>query len=190
MNSFPMNNAVEILWHLVPRLLSEGDTCIDATVGNGKDIEALCRIVGQNGHVYGFDIQEEALDQARRLLEDTVPESVYTLIHASHSLVGDQVTQPVDLVLFNLGYLPGGDKAITTLAETTIEAMESSLQLLKPGGKLTAVLYPGHEAGARESEAVKAWASHLNQKDFSAIVLTFTNQVNDPPQLLLIEKRR
>jgi predicted methyltransferase len=189
MNPFPMNNAVEILWHLIPRFLSAGDTCVDATVGNGKDTAALCRVVGPEGHVYGFDIQEEALNHARAHLEDTAPESSFTLIHASHSMIGTHICALVDLVLFNLGYLPGGDKSITTEAESTIEAMTASLALLKAGGKLAAVLYPGHKPGAREAEAVKNWASKLSQKEFSVIELTFTNQVNNPPQLILIEKR-
>ncbi len=140
---FPMNNAVEILWQLVPRFVTAGDICVDATVGNGKDTAALCRIVGSNGHVYGFDIQNEALEQASLLLNGSVPETSFTLIHASHALMSRHVTQPVDLVLFNLGYLPGGDKSITTKSESTLKAMASSLELLKCGGKLAAVLYPG-----------------------------------------------
>lgn len=186
---FPMNNAVEILWQLVPRFLTAGDTCVDATVGNGKDTAALCRIVGCNGHVFGFDIQNEALEQAGLLLKDIVPETSFTLIHASHARMNRHVTQPVDLVLFNLGYLPGGDKRITTESESTLEAMAASLELLKCGGKLAAVLYPGHGSGAVEAQDVKDWASTLSQKEFSVVVLVFTNQVNNPPQLLVIEKR-
>ncbi len=189
MTLFSMNNAVEILWQLVPQMLSEGDICVDATVGNGKDTAALCKLVGPAGHVYGFDIQKDALDQARLFIDSASPESAYTLIHASHGMIKTYIAHPVDLILFNLGYLPGGDKTITTKAESTLEAMTASLELLKSGGKLTAVLYPGHGAGASEAVAVKDWASQLNQKHFSVAVLTFTNQVNNPPQLMLIEKR-
>lgn len=187
MNTFPMNNSVEFLWNLVPLFLRRGDIAVDATLGNGKDMAALYRIVGPQGHVYGFDIQEEALNQTRTLLGGDA--ASVTLIHGSHCTMKAHVKEPVDLVLFNLGYLPGGDKSITTVAETTLEAMVAGLELLKSGGKLAAVLYTGHEAGAREAELVKAWSSTLDQRQFSAATLAFTNQVNHPPQLLLIEKR-
>ncbi len=189
MNPFPMNNAVEVLWQLVPRFLLPGDTTVDATVGNGKDTEALCRIVGPTGRVYGFDIQIEALERAKVLLAQTVPETPCTLIHGSHSSLKSHIVHPVDLVLFNLGYLPGGDKQITTKADSTLEAMRAALELLKAGGKLAAVLYPGHETGAAESKAVIQWSSGLDQRTFSSLLLTYTNQINHPPQLLLIEKR-
>lgn len=189
MKPFPMNNAVEILWQLVPGFLLPGDSAVDATVGNGKDTEALCRIVGPGGQVYGFDIQSEALERARSLLEEAVPETPCLLIHESHSSLKTHITHPVDLVLFNLGYLPGGDKQITTKADSTLEAMTAALELLKTGGKLAAVLYPGHEAGMAEAKAVIQWSSGLNQRLFSSLLLTYTNQINNPPQLLLIEKR-
>lgn len=189
MKPFPMNNAVEILWQMVPEFLLPGDTAVDATVGNGRDTEALCRIVGPSGKVYGFDIQTEALERARSLLEEAVPETPCILIHESHSALKNHIAHPVDLVLFNLGYLPGGDKRVTTKADTTLEAMTAALELLKTGGKLAAVLYPGHEAGAEEATAVIEWSSTLNQKKFTSLLLTITNQINHPPQLLLIEKR-
>lgn len=189
MKLFRMNNAVELLWEMIPEILGEGDVAVDATVGNGRDTVALCRLVGATGRVYGFDIQEEALERARMLLEETLPGAPCTLIRCCHAQMAETVSEPLDLVLFNLGYLPGGDKAVTTLAETTLEAMVASLRLLKPGGKLAAVLYPGHEAGAREAEVVKAWAASLDQKQYAAVSMNFINQINHPPQLLLIEKR-
>ncbi len=189
MKPFPMNNAVEILWQLVPRFLSEGDTVVDATVGNGKDTAALCTLVGPGGRVYGFDIQQDALDRAQAYINETAPEIPCTLIRGSHADMQAHIHHPVDLILFNLGYLPGGDKSITTQAESTLEAMAASLGLMRPGGKIAAVLYPGHAPGAQEADAVKAWASSLNQKQYGVLALTFTNQVNNPPQLILIEKK-
>ena len=49
-------------------IISEGDITIDATVGNGHDTLFLARHVGASGTVYGFDIQEAALDSAWRRL--------------------------------------------------------------------------------------------------------------------------
>lgn len=189
MNPCSMNNAVEVLWQLVPRFLTAGDSCVDATVGNGRDTAALCGLVGPEGHVYGFDIQQDALDRAAILLTDTVPQVPCTLIHASHADMRAYVEGPVALILFNLGYLPGGNKAITTQAESTLAALNAALGLLRPGGRVAVVLYPGHEAGARESAVVKAWASQLNQREHTVLAMSFMNQANHPPELILIEKR-
>lgn len=189
MKPFQMNNAVNLLWELLPQFIGEGDTVVDATVGNGRDTEGLCRLVGQTGTVIGFDIQEEALQRAQTFLQDAVPDHSVRLIRRCHSELADHVAGPVSLVLFNLGYLPGGDKAVTTRAETTLEAMAEGLDLLKPGGKLAAVLYSGHPEGNAEAEVVKAWANGLDQKHYTTVLMQFANQVNHPPQLLLIERR-
>jgi len=189
MKPFKMNNAVSLLWELIPGFISEGDTVVDATVGNGKDTEALCRLVGERGSVIGFDIQAEALNRASELLREAVPGHAVTLIQRCHSELKDHVKTPVSLVLFNLGYLPGGDKTVTTRSETTLEAMEEALELLQPGGKLAAVLYPGHPEGNMEAEVVRAWSSGLDQRAYTTLLTSFANQINHPPQLLLIEKR-
>ena len=45
-----------------------GDICIDATMGNGNDTLLLCSLCQETGHVYAFDIQEQALAHTRQRL--------------------------------------------------------------------------------------------------------------------------
>jgi ubiquinone/menaquinone biosynthesis C-methylase UbiE len=53
----------------VEAVLKPGDITIDATVGNGHDTLFLATRVGATGKVYGFDIQQEALDSAYQRLQ-------------------------------------------------------------------------------------------------------------------------
>ena len=46
-------------WSQVVQL---NDSCVDMTLGNGWDALQLCNLVGKEGKVYGFDIQEDALN--------------------------------------------------------------------------------------------------------------------------------
>ena len=41
---------------------------------------------------------------------------------------------------------------------TTLIALASALELVVPGGIITVVVYPGHEGGRVETEAVLSWA--------------------------------
>ncbi|WP_346419965.1 methyltransferase domain-containing protein, partial [Listeria monocytogenes] len=42
------------------KVVRPGDYVIDATCGNGHDTLLLAELVGINGHVLGFDIQQMA----------------------------------------------------------------------------------------------------------------------------------
>ena len=135
----------ELHKHFILQHIGEGDVCVDFTMGNGNDTLFLSRTVGESGRVYAFDIQEEALASTRARLEaEGAPEN-YTLICASHHLVRDYVKEPIKAGMFNLGYLPGsGNKALTTLRETTLPAVQAAIELLAPDGILLVAIYPGH----------------------------------------------
>jgi hypothetical protein len=64
--------------------------------------------------------------------------------------------------MFNLGYLPGSDKNCITKSETTLPALAQSLEILKPGGLLSIMLYPGHAGGDTEASAVIAWSKQVS----------------------------
>lgn len=146
-------------------LLAAGDLAIDATVGNGHDTLFLARAVGEGGTVYGFDIQEAALDTAWRRLQDEGLEGRVSLYHAGHEAMAvvlpESVRGVVKAVMFNLGYLPGGDKQRTTAINTTLAALAQAVSLLAPGGAISVLVYTGHPGGREEAEAVKAWARSL-----------------------------
>ena len=111
------------------------------------------------------------------------------LIAASHADLADYVREPLDAAMFNFGYLPGGDKTVTTKADSSVRVMQTAAALLAEGGLLTAVVYSGHPAGRAEAAAIEQWAAALPQEQYQVLNYRFTNQRNHPPQLLAIEKR-
>lgn len=131
-----------------------GDTVVDATVGNGHDTLVLAQCVGPTGTVIGFDVQPDALDSARRRLLDAGYHQA-RLDFDDHAKIAEFVTIPVRIVAFNLGYLPGGDKRITTTAASTVRALEGAAKVLLPGGMITVIAYRGHAGGEAETEAVR-----------------------------------
>lgn len=144
--------------------LNEGDTAVDFTMGNGNDTLFLSKAVGERGKVYAFDIQEDALTSTRAHLEANGAPENYTLICASHHRVKEFVSEPIKAGMFNLGYLPrSGRKAITTMRETTMPAVEAAIELLKPDGVLIVAIYPGHEEGALEGEMLREYFKTLSK---------------------------
>ena len=109
-----------------------GAFCIDATAGRGRDTALLCRLAGEAGRVLALDIQEEAVAATRALL---AREGLHNarVVRDSHAHLADYAApETVDAIVFNLGWLPGGDHDIRTTGATTIPALEQSLGLL-PG---------------------------------------------------------
>ncbi len=135
-------------------MLQPGEVAVDATVGNGHDTLFLAQQVGAQGHVYGFDIQEEALARTRRRLEEAGLRDRVTLLQMGHEHMAEAVPAAwhgrIGAVMFNLGYLPGGsDRTCITRPQTTVPALEAALRLLRPGGVLTVVAYRGHPGGPK-----------------------------------------
>ncbi len=178
----------------IGQVLNEGDIAVDATAGNGKDTVFLAEHVGETGHVYAFDIQEIALDRTRRLLQEFHLNHRCTLIRACHSKLLDHIPaslhKHIRAVMFNLGYLPGGDRSITTDVETTMAAVRSAFYLLNVGGRISIVVYPGHPAGTEESEALIHWSRRFPRDIAIAVQYRRLNSSDRSPYLILIEKRR
>lgn len=165
-----------------------GHTAVDATCGNGHDTLLLARLVGAHGHVWGFDIQRQAVaETGRRLAEAGLAERV-TLLPLGHEELAEHVTGPLQVVLFNLGYRPGGDRGIITRPETTGAALEQSPALLAAGGIVLVTVYPGHSGGAEEQAAVERWASGLDPRVFHCWRMGQTNVTTGAPYLLLVQK--
>lgn len=153
----------------VAQRLSEGDYAVDATVGNGHDTLFLARRVGASGHVWGFDIQAAALDNAREQLAAQGLAQRVTLLHAGHQALAAclpaEARGRLAAVMFNLGYLPGSDKQLTTLPATTLAALDAALHNLRHGGLLSVLAYRGHAGGQTEADAVAAWlAAHVSRE--------------------------
>ncbi|CAM4468766.1 putative methyltransferase [Paenibacillus endophyticus] len=173
-----------------------GDIVIDATAGGGVDTLMLAELVGPKGTVYAFDIQQEALDRTQERLSssasaDKLP-NVKLLLesHAgmAYAVDGKAIGQ-VATVMFNLGYLPGSsDLTVITEPASTLLALEGAIRLLRPGGIITCVLYPGHPGGADEANSVEQWAAQLPQHSAQTVIYRQLQRAS-APYLIAIEKR-
>ncbi|EIV7667147.1 class I SAM-dependent methyltransferase [Listeria monocytogenes] len=172
------------------KVVRPGDYVIDATCGNGHDTLLLAELVGINGHVLGFDIQQVAVDATKARLENAGVSSQVELVCASHARIPAYTSRPVRATIFNLGYLPGGDKEITTTADSTLESIGHLMQLLEVGGVIILVIYHGHPAGKLEKDAVVTFCEAIPQQDFHVLSYQFINQKNDAPFVIVIEKRK
>ena len=175
---------------LVEPALYAGARAVDATMGNGKDTLWLCRCVGPEGHVDAFDVQPEAVGRTRTLLEREGVLDRAALFCLGHEHMAEAVGAPVDVVVFNLGWLPGAQHGVTTRVETTLKAVDAALTLLKPEGLLTICVYPGHEEGARELAALNEWAAALDATRYDALTKHYMNQPNDPPRLIAVKRKK
>lgn len=188
--------AVELAHRLVGERLRAGEAAVDATAGNGHDTLFLARAVGPDGVVLAFDIQPAAIDATAARIGDArrAGEALGNVVlrATGHERLaaacGEAGIDAVGAVMFNLGYLPGGDKDRITTPATTLPALEASIALLAPGGILTVVIYAGHAGGDIEREAVLGWAAGLDQRAFQAARYGFLNQAGQPPELLAVQR--
>ena len=174
---------------LLRRALRPGDRAIDATAGNGHDTVLLAQCVGEQGQVYAFDVQASALAATQARLQQAGLLNRVTLIADSHAQLQHHVPPGVQATVFNLGYLPGSDKAIVTQAHSTIAALEQALDLLQRGGVLVMVVYGGHPGADAERTAVEQWAQTLDVKRAQILRYQLVNQPGQPPYVLALEKR-
>lgn len=186
-----LKNALSFSHELLKNSVQKGDTVVDATVGNGYDTVLLAKLVTESGQVFGFDIQQQAIEMTTQKLQAEGVEKQVTLFHAGHQDFQHYVpkTCVISAVIFNLGYLPGSDKQIVTQAETTLSAIEKIVGQLKKSALAIIVVYSGHEGGSEEKDALLNWAMALDQQDYTVLQYGCINQKNAPPFVLAIEKR-
>jgi predicted methyltransferase len=182
-------NALVTAHAWIRAVVTEDDTVIDATVGNGYDTLVLAESAGDTGHVIGFDIQSAALNSTHQRLLNAGFDKRVKLLECGHETMSEVIHEKVSAVMFNLGYLPGNDtKDIITKPESTLDALKQATHLLKIGGLLTIVLYTGHSGGSQEAKAVMEWVSNLDQGAYSVVQYRSMNQKNSPPELIGIER--
>jgi methylase of polypeptide subunit release factors len=167
--------------------VAKNGVAVDFTMGNGYDTLFLSQLVPE-GQVFAFDIQKSAVDSTRERLEANGVTNV-TLIHDSHANVADYVRMPISAAMFNLGYLPGGDKSVHTMTESTLVAVKAGLDLLEAGGVMTVSVYPGHDEGAREGMAVAQMLSELDRRVFSVLQCKMLNS-SESPYIIAIERNK
>lgn len=161
--------------------IGEGDCCVDATAGNGHDTEFLCRLVGETGKVYAFDIQKTALEHTRERLKKAGYTERAVLLEKGHEQMSDFVPEEVSAILFNFGYLPGGDHTIATRPETSLQGVKEGLKLIRKEGILSLCIYSGKETGYKEKEVLLGFLQGLDPRRWLVIVSSYYNRRNDPP---------
>lgn len=174
-------------------LLKAGDSAIDATCGNGHDTLKIAEILLEDpqSHLWIIDLQHEALAATRKQLENRFTPAQLKHVHyqeGSHQAFPSAIEPgTAALIVYNLGYLPGGNKGVTTLSATTIESLKRALILLKPGGAISLTCYPGHPEGKKEEEEICTWSRKLDPKQWSCCKHTWMNR-REAPSLILIQK--
>ncbi|MDR7869985.1 MAG: class I SAM-dependent methyltransferase [Tissierellaceae bacterium] len=181
-------NTISISKDLLSQHIKEGDIVLDATVGNGNDTLDLARLVGKDGKVFGFDIQKIAIENTKDLLEQNKLLESVVLINDSHENIDQYIFEPLDFAIYNLGYLPKGNKNIKTKSKSTVISVTKTLELLNKKGLLIIISYIGHPGGLEEKEALEEKLKELDQKKFNVLKSEFINQKNLPPLLYIIEK--
>ncbi len=178
--------------NIIKEHLISGDIAIDATVGNGHDCTFLTKQVGKQGTVFGFDIQQQAIETTQLKLESEGIVSNIKLIRDSHSKMEQHIPMQqqgkIKTIMFNLGYLPGSDKSVITQADATLVAINTSLSLLAADGILTITAYPGHSGGETEVAQIKQWLLLLDAEQYTHQTIYSSEKVTAPILFIILKK--
>ena len=187
MNQFSLfDSPIDLALEFWTKLLSPSDLVIDATCGNGYDSLKVLSLI-PDGFLYSLDIQQTACDNTHERLK--MRYSNYEIFCQSHTSFPRKIKkESVKLIIYNLGYLPKGDKSLTTLKSSTLESLNNALDLLSPSGALSVMCYVGHNEGAEEEKEVVKWASELNKTQYLVTYHKLLNRQN-APALCFIQKK-
>lgn len=181
-------NALKLSHELLKARIRPGSTVVDATAGKGRDTLLLSELVGESGKVYAFDIQKAAIEATDALLK-THGKTNVTLLLESHDKLSNYVDK-ADAVVFNFGFLPGGDHRIYSTGETSINAIKAALSVLEEDGFVSLCIYYGGDTGFEERDSILAFLESLDQKRYTVMLQSFYNRKNCPPLFAVIEKNR
>lgn len=181
---------VEFSHWVIDNCICNYDILIDATCGNGYDSMYLAYKINDGGKLYLFDIQKEAINNTKRKLTKIENREFNTIyINDGHQYLDKYIKEPIDCIIYNLGYLPGLNKRIKTKKESTILSLKKSLKLLNNKGLIILVIYSGHQNGELERNAVIDLASNLNYKKYNVLHYHFINQKNKPSEVVVVKNR-
>ena len=187
-NNFPLN-ALGLSHQFMAAHIREGAFCIDATAGKGRDTLFLCRLVGESGRVLALDIQSDAVAQTTALLTGEGMAHRAQVVQDCHSRLGDYATPcSADGIMFNFGWLPGGDHNTFSHADTSVAAVRAALDILKVSGVMTLCLYYGRQNGTAERDAILDFLPTIDSRRFTVIRGDFANRTGDVPIPVFIIK--
>lgn len=172
--------------------LKPGSIVCDATCGNGQDSAVLASLSlsEDQGRLFCIDIQQQAIETTSATLTSLFSKKKLSNVfffHQSHENFPPEVTN-CDLIVYNLGYLPRGCKRLTTMVESTLTSLKNALNILKPGGVITLMCYPGHEEGYLEETSLINFTSTLDPKEHLVYHQKILNRAK-APSLLVIGKK-
>lgn len=183
-----MKRIIPFAHDLVKDYISKGSIVIDATCGNGNDSLYIAQLLYNTGHLYCFDIQQKAIDNTNHLLSSNNFNN-FTMIKDSHVNFNKYIEKDVQLIIYNLGYLPNDNKKITTKFDTTIQSLKVGLEILIQNGIIILVIYPGHTEGAIEADEIEKFVSNLTVKKYDVIKYKILN-ADKSPYVIAIKKKR
>lgn len=187
-----MSSLLQQAHALLRTRLKNGDVAIDATVGNGHDTVFLAQQVTGSGWVYGFDVQAAAIETTTQRIAEAHLSACVRLSQIGHQFMASEIPAShhghIKAIMFNLGYLPQGDKAIISQADTTLIALNAAKSLLCASGTLTILAYPGHQGGDIETAQVARWCEQLPTQEFALTVINSTHYKPSAPRLFVVEK--
>jgi len=184
-----ISRTTELLHRFLELFVREGDCVADCTLGKGYDTAFLAARIGLQGYLYGFDIQASAVRNAEeRLVRLGFPPERHLLVQDTHERIDRYINRPVRLFVYNLGYLPEGDRSIVTRTDSTVNSIRTALPLLEKGGLISLVLYPGHPEGAREALAVKNFLALLSATSHRVMHWQYLNTKNDAPEIMVVQR--
>lgn len=176
-----VGNITDLSHYVIKNFIENKGVAIDGTLGNGYDTDFLSSLFDK---VYAFDIQKEACINYIDKKKDNV-----NIINDSHHLFKSYINEPVDCIMYNLGFLPGGNKEITTLHDTSLDSIKSGLDILRSGGIMTICIYRGHNEGKIEETCILEYLKTLPKNHFGVMVQSYLNRQDISPLLVVIEKK-
>ena len=151
MSSFVVNKSHELILQIKNKNLA-----LDATLGNGHDSLFLASLFNK---VIGIDIQPLAIKRSKERLKN---ESNVEILLLNHKDIDTLNYSNYDLILYNLGFLPGSDKKVITNYETTIESIKKAYSILDINGAIIIASYIRHPNGLKEYQSIKEFLNENN----------------------------
>lgn len=189
-----MSSLLQQAHALLRTRLKNGDVAIDATVGNGHDTVFLAQQVTGSGWVYGFDVQAAAIEATTQRIAEAHLSACVRLSQIGHQFMASEIPAShhghIKAIMFNLGYLPNGDKSLITQGDTTIVALKAATQLLCDGGIITILAYPGHVGGGIETARVTDYCRQLTGEGFALQIIESQHLKPSAPRLLVLTKNK
>ena len=184
-----LTNMLSFAKRLLDISIKENGVYADFTMGKGGDILYIKKAC-PSAKIYAFDIQAQAVEITRKRLEsENCMDENIILINDSHANFKKYIKEELDGAIFNLGYLPGSDKSVTTRTDSTFACLNGALEILKTGGVIVVSVYPGHEEGTREGEKILEFAGNLDRKEFDCLYHRLIN-IPEAPFIVAFQKKK